>query len=89
MNAVCARKVGDPEVYTHLLASNIPPRNTTLCDPLLLLYAVDKVQVQNPHNNHIASLIMIKYSFYHKLEKHMEAYGHVSLKNLKTPENYF
>ena len=37
VNVVCARKVGEPEVHIHyLLTSNVSPRNTTLCNPLLL-----------------------------------------------------
>ena len=38
--------------------------------------AVDKLQVLNPDHN-MASLIMLKYYFYPKLEKHMLTYSHV------------
>ena len=38
VNVVCARKVGEPKVHTHyLLASNLSPRNTTLCTHKQLL----------------------------------------------------
>ena len=39
VNLMLARKVGNPEMCTtHTLALNLPPRNTTLCNPLPMLF---------------------------------------------------
>ena len=78
---MCARKEVTPaEVHTHfLLHSNNPPTNTTF---VLSAAAVDKLQVPNPHNS-MASLIMIKYYLYPKLDKHVDMFKYIyeKLKN--------
>ena len=78
VNEMCTRKVGDPaEVHTHfLLHSNSPPINTTF---VLSAAAVDKLQVPNPHNN-MASLIMVKYYLYPKLDKHVDIFTCIEIK---------
>ena len=83
VNKICARKVGDPaEVHTPLFCSTQitpPPNKHNLC---ALTSAVDKLHIPNPPNN-MASLIMIKFYLYLKLDKYVDIFTCSYKKTLK------
>ena len=94
VNIVLGRKVGDTEVahthtHTHTLASNIPPTSTNLCNPPFTAASLCswQVQVQNLHNNNMASFIMMKYFLsinLRNLANHIDMYFQTTWKYLKT-----